>query len=148
MLCAADSSCFFTVTGLWYWVANWYKYCVLQTAFASLHSPECDTEWVIGINVVCCRQQFFFALTGKWYWVANYYKFCVLQTAVASFHSAECDTLWLSGVNVTNAGVWFWIFFLKIYFRLPVLIYSVHKNVNHYVSLYLNLVINTEIWTH
>jgi hypothetical protein len=26
-VCAADSNCFFTVTGLWYWVANWYKCC-------------------------------------------------------------------------------------------------------------------------
>jgi len=24
-VCAADSSCFFTVTGLWYWVDNLYK---------------------------------------------------------------------------------------------------------------------------
>ena len=56
-VCAADSSCFFTVTGLWYWVADWYKCCVLQAAVASLQSPDCDTEWLIGINVVCCRQQ-------------------------------------------------------------------------------------------
>jgi len=26
-VCAADSSCLFTVTGLWHWVANWYKCC-------------------------------------------------------------------------------------------------------------------------
>ena len=57
--CAADSSCFFTVNRLWYWVADWYKCCVLQTAVASLQSPDCDTEWLIGINVVCCRQQLF-----------------------------------------------------------------------------------------
>ena len=57
MLCAADRSCFFKVTSLWYWVADWCKCCVLQTAVASLHSPDCDTEWLIGINVVCCRQQ-------------------------------------------------------------------------------------------
>ena len=65
-VCAADSSCFFTVTGLWrfftvnglwHWVANWCKCCVLQTAVASLQSPDCDTEWLIGVNVVCCRQQ-------------------------------------------------------------------------------------------
>jgi hypothetical protein len=40
-------------------VANWYKYRVLQTAFASLQSPDCETEWLIGINVVCCRQQLY-----------------------------------------------------------------------------------------
>jgi hypothetical protein len=32
---------------------------VLQTAVASLQSPDCGTEWLIGINVVCCRQQLF-----------------------------------------------------------------------------------------
>ena len=26
-VCAADSSCFFTVSWLWYWVADWYKCC-------------------------------------------------------------------------------------------------------------------------
>jgi len=26
--------------------------CVLQTAVASLQSPDCDTEWIIGVNVV------------------------------------------------------------------------------------------------
>jgi hypothetical protein len=33
---------------------------VLQAAVASLQSPDCDTEWLIGINVVCCRQQLLF----------------------------------------------------------------------------------------
>ena len=27
LVCAADSSCFFTVSWLWYWVADWYKCC-------------------------------------------------------------------------------------------------------------------------
>jgi len=27
VLCAADSSWFFTVSWLWYWVADWYKCC-------------------------------------------------------------------------------------------------------------------------
>jgi len=125
MLCAADSSCFFTLTGMWYWVANWCKCCVLQTAFASLHSTECDTEFLIGINVVCCRRQLLFTLTvmwywvancynycvlqaavaslhshGMWYWFANWYKCCVLQKGVASFHSTEYDTEWPIGINV------------------------------------------------
>jgi hypothetical protein len=56
-VCASDSSCFVTVIGMWYWVTDWYKCCVLQTAVASLQSADCDTEWLIGINVVCCRQQ-------------------------------------------------------------------------------------------
>jgi hypothetical protein len=43
-VCAADSSCFVcaqTAVAL----------CVLQTAVASLQSPDCDTEWLICINV-------------------------------------------------------------------------------------------------
>jgi len=28
------------------------RLCVLQTAVASLQSADCDTEWLIGINVV------------------------------------------------------------------------------------------------
>ena len=124
-MCAVDSSCFVTVNGLWYWVAYWYKCCVLQTAVASLQSPDCDTEWLIGINVVCCRQQLlrysqrivilsgwlvqilcaadsicFVTVNGMWYWVANWYKCCVLQTAVASLQSPDCDTEWLIGINV------------------------------------------------
>jgi len=31
-------------------VANWYKYCVLQTEVSSLQSPDFDTELVNGIN--------------------------------------------------------------------------------------------------
>jgi len=42
-------------------VANWYKCCVLQTAVACLQSPDCDTEWLIGINVanvgILCRKE-------------------------------------------------------------------------------------------
>ena len=30
---------------------------VLQTAVASIQSTDCDTEWLTGINVVCCREQ-------------------------------------------------------------------------------------------
>jgi len=30
---------------------------VLQKAVASLQSAECDTEWLIDINVVCSTQQ-------------------------------------------------------------------------------------------
>ena len=41
-------------------MANWYKCCALQTAVASLQSTDCDTERLIGINVVCCIQQLFF----------------------------------------------------------------------------------------
>ena len=40
---------------------------MLQTAFGSLQSPDCDTEWIIGVNVV----------TGG--------VLCVLQTAVGSY---------------------------------------------------------------
>jgi len=100
MLCAADSSCFVTDTGLWYWVADWYKSCVLQKAVASAESPDCDTEWLIGIKFVCCRQQLLRYSQRIVYWVADWYKCCVLQTAVASLQSPDCDTEWLIGINV------------------------------------------------
>ena len=29
----------------------WYKCCVLQTEVASLQSPDCNTEWMLGINI-------------------------------------------------------------------------------------------------
>ena len=48
--------------------------CVLQTAIASLQSPDCNIEWIIGVNVV----------TGG--------VLCVLQTAVGSLQSPDCDT--------------------------------------------------------
>ena len=54
----------FTVNGLWYWVAKCYKYCELQTAVASLQKTDCDTEWLIGINVVSCRQQLLICSQG------------------------------------------------------------------------------------
>ena len=60
---------------------------MLHTAVASLQSPDCDTEWIIGVNV----------MTG---WV-----FCVLQTAVASLQSPDCDNEWIIGVNVVTG--WF-----------------------------------------
>jgi len=43
---------------------------VLQNAVASLQSPDCDTEWIIGVNVVCGGVLFasdsgwFFTITG------------------------------------------------------------------------------------
>ena len=58
--------------------------CVLQTAVASLQLPNCDTEWIIGINVV----------TGG--------VLCVLQTAVGSLQLPDCDTEWIIGVKVLN----------------------------------------------
>ena len=61
--------------------------CVLQTAVGSLQSPDCDTEWLIGVNVV----------TGG--------VLCVLQTAVGSLQSPDCDTEWLIGVNVVTGGI-------------------------------------------
>ena len=59
---------------------------MLQTAVGSLHSPDCDTEWLIGVNVV----------TGG--------VLCVLQTADGSLQSPDCDTEWLIGVNVVIGG--------------------------------------------
>ena len=44
---------------------------MLQSAVASLQSPDCDTEWLIGVNIV----------TGG--------VGCVLQTAVGSLQSPE-----------------------------------------------------------
>ena len=61
--------------------------CVLQTADGSLQSPDCDTEWLIGVNVV----------TGG--------VLCVLQTAVASLQTPDCDTEWIIGVNIVTGGV-------------------------------------------
>ena len=60
---------------------------MLQTAVAFLQAPDCDTEWIIGVNVV----------TGG--------VLCVLQTAVASLQSPDCDTEWIIGVNVVTGGV-------------------------------------------
>ena len=48
----------------------------MQTAVASLQSPDCDTERLIGINVGCCRKK------------------------VASLQSTDCDTERLIGINV------------------------------------------------
>ena len=59
---------------------------MLQTAVASLQSPDCDTEWLIGVNVV----------TGE--------VLCVLQTTVASLQSPDCDTEWIIRVNVVTGG--------------------------------------------
>ena len=61
--------------------------CVLQTAVGSLQSPDCDTEWIIGVNIV----------TGG--------VLCVLQTAVASLQSLDCNTEWIIGVNVVTGGI-------------------------------------------
>ena len=59
-------------------------FCVLQTGVASLQSPDCNTEWIILVNVV----------TGG--------VLCVLQTAVASSQSPDCDCDWIIGVNVMS----------------------------------------------
>ena len=50
---------------------------MLQTDFASLQSTECDTERLIAINVVCCRQQLL-------------------------IRSADCDTEWLISINFVS----------------------------------------------
>ena len=60
---------------------------MLQTAVASLQSPDSDTEWIIGVNVV----------TGG--------VLCVLQTTVGSLQSPDCDTEWLIGINVVTGRV-------------------------------------------
>ena len=60
---------------------------MLQRAVGSLQSPDCDTEWIIGVNVV----------TGG--------VLCVLQTAVGSLQSPDCDKEWIIGVNVVTGGV-------------------------------------------
>ena len=57
---------------------------MLQTAVVSLQSPDCDTEWIIGVNVV------------------NGGILSVLQTAVGSLQSPDCDTEWLIGINGGN----------------------------------------------
>ena len=57
---------------------------MLQAAVASLQSQDCDTEWIICVNV----------LTGV--------VLCVLQTAVGSLQSPDCDTEWKIGVNVMS----------------------------------------------
>ena len=60
--------------------------CVLQTAVGSLQSPDCDTEWIVGVNVV----------TGG--------VLCVPQTAVGSLQSRDCGTEWIIGVDVAIGG--------------------------------------------
>ena len=61
-MCAADSSC-------------------------SLQSLDCDTEQIIGVNVV---------MGGG---------LCVLEAAFGSLQSPDCDIEWLIGVNVVIGGV-------------------------------------------
>ena len=77
--------------------------CVLQTAAGSLQSPDCDTEWIIGVNVV----------TGG--------VLCVLQTAVGSLQSPDSDTEWIIGVNVVTGG-------FCVCCRLQLVLYS-HRTV-------------------
>ena len=60
---------------------------MLQTAVGSLHSPDCDTDCLIVVNVV----------TGGVSWV--------LRTAVGSLQSTDCDTEWIIGVNVVTGVV-------------------------------------------
>ena len=72
---------------------------MLQTAVASFQSPDCDTEWIIGVNVV----------TGG--------VLCVLHTAVASLQSPDCDIEWIIGVNVCLEG-------FCVCFRQQLLLYS------------------------
>ena len=60
---------------------------MLQTAVGSLQSPDCDTELIIGVNVV----------TGV--------VLCVLQTTVASLQSPDRDSEWIIGVNVVTGVV-------------------------------------------
>jgi len=62
-------------------MSDWYKFWVLQTAVASLQSPDCDTEWLIGINFVCCRQQ------------------------VDYLHLEDCENEWPVGINVATGSV-------------------------------------------
>ena len=70
----------------------------------------------------------------------------MLQTAVGSLGSADCDTEWLICVNVVTGGVLCRNVILRIHGYLAVDIYWVHKNINQYVSLYLQLAImNTEL---
>ena len=57
---------------------------MLQTEVTSLQTPDCNTEWIILVNVV----------TGG--------VLCVLQTAVASLQSPDCDCDWIIGVNVMS----------------------------------------------
>ena len=60
---------------------------MLQKAVGSLQSTDCDTVWIIGVNVV----------TGE--------ILCVLQTAVGSLQSTDCDTEWIIDVNVVTGVV-------------------------------------------
>ena len=57
VLSASDSSCFFTVSWFWYWVANWYKCC----------------DWR---GLVCCRQQLVLYCELIAILRANWYKCC------------------------------------------------------------------------
>ena len=117
MLCAANSSCFFTVTGLWYWVADWYNYCVLQTAVASLQSPYCDTECLIGINVVCCRQQllrYSHRILKLCDWMCS--NMCLTEEQYVTDCTELCDLLfsnmWLTLQQYVSgcAALWDWMY--------------------------------------
>ena len=69
----------------------------------------------------------------------------MLQTAVGSLQSADFDTEWLIGINVVTGGVWCRKGIVRIQGSFAVDIYWDHKTVNHYVSLYIKLAINTEL---
>jgi hypothetical protein len=70
---------------------------------------------------------------------------CELQTAAASLQSADCDTEWLIGINIVTGGVLCRKRIIRIYGSFAVDIVWVHKNVNQYVSLYLQLAIKNRI---
>ena len=83
-VCAADSSWFCTVTGLWYWVA------VLCEC--------CDTEWLICVNVVIMSGWFVWVL---WYWVADLCECCdtewLICVSVVILSGWFVWMLWLGG---------------------------------------------------
>jgi len=92
---------------------------VLQTAVASLQSPDCDTEWLIGINVatggVLCRKGIiriygFFSVNIDWvHKNVNQYVSLYLKLAIRQNYEYIKRFLWnhttLRGHHCTSVQV-------------------------------------------
>jgi len=93
MIFAAESISLISVVELCYEMASSNKYLVLQRGFPSLHSPDCDTECIIGIKFMCCKLHLLIYSHRFVHFVANWYKLCVLQTAFAYINSTDFDNM-------------------------------------------------------
>jgi hypothetical protein len=87
------------------------------------------------LHILCSRNTFVYAADISCF-------------STVSIWWANCETEWIICINVITG----WFLCRKgiiiIYVSFTVYIYSVHKNVNQFVSLYLQLTINTQLSIH